>query len=80
MLGRSGDAAGVAEAEVGAVAEGAALARGALLAAGSPLPSAKLPGSTKVGAPGSVEKRAEEQAGTKTSGAVAKTRAARIED
>jgi hypothetical protein len=64
VLGKSGAATGAAEAEADATLGGAALGDGALLAAGSPLPSAKLPGKTSVGAPGSVEKRADEQLST----------------
>jgi hypothetical protein len=63
VLGVSGGAARGAGADADADAE---LGRGAVgrdeaLLAGSPLPSAKLPGKTSVGAPGSVEKRADEQ-------------------
>lgn len=62
MLGKSGGATGAAEAEADAAVGGGALGRDEALPAGSPLPSAKLPGKTSVGAPGSVEKRADEQA------------------
>lgn len=62
MLGKSGAATGAAEAEADAALGGGAPGRDEALAAGSPLPSAKLPGKTSVGAPGSVEKRADEQA------------------
>jgi hypothetical protein len=56
---------------------GAAERAGAALAPGSPWPSAKCAGKTSDGAPGSVEKRAVEQARAKTSGAAVKARARR---
>jgi hypothetical protein len=68
VLGKSGAATGDAEAEAEAALGGGALGLDDALLAGSPLPSAKLPGSTNVGAPGSVEKRADEQAATSSTG------------